>query len=241
LKNVFSSPDAPELQQIYATRFAGRTDYRTQVWRVLTSYFGRWCPSNGVVLDLGAGYCEFINNVDAPVKYAMDLNPDVHKRATEGVTVIQQDVAEPWPLPCAELDAVFTSNFLEHLPNKAAVRVVLSNAYRCLKPGGCLIAMGPNIKYLPGAYWDFFDHYVQLTELSLAEALSNCGFEIETQVARFLPYTMSHGRQYPVWMLRLYLTIPAIWPIFGKQFLVVSRKPSQFRRGTSNVSEDRER
>jgi hypothetical protein len=96
-----------------------------------------------------------------------------------------------------------------------------------LKPGGRFIAMGPNIKYIPGAYWDFFDHYVELTELSLAEALLNCGFEIEKQVGRFLPYTMSQGSQYPVWMLRVYLALPLAWPIFGKQFLVVGRKSLQ--------------
>ena len=141
-----SSPDGPELQQIYGARFAGKTDDRTQVRRVLVSYFGQWFPSTGAVLDLGAGYCEFINHATARAKYAMDLNPDVRKRATQGVTVLQQDCAEPWPLPEGELDAVFTSNFLEHLPNKAAVSTVLSNAYRCLKPGGRFIAMGPNIK-----------------------------------------------------------------------------------------------
>jgi SAM-dependent methyltransferase len=212
---------------MYSARFAGKTDYRTEVWRVLVAYFGQWFPSTGAVLDLGAGYCEFINNATARVKYAMDLNPDVHQRATPGVTVLRQDCSEPWPLAEGELDAVFTSNFLEHLPHKAAVTAVLSNAYRCLKPGGRFIALGPNIKYLPGAYWDFFDHYVELTELSLAEALSNCGFAIEKKVARFLPYTMSQGRRYPTWMLRLYLSVPAAWPIFGKQFLVIGQKPSQ--------------
>jgi SAM-dependent methyltransferase len=155
----------------------------------------------------------------------MDLNPDVRQRAAPGVIVLQQDCADPWQLPDGALDAVFTSNFLEHLPNKTAVATVLANAHRCLKPGGRFIAMGPNIKYLPGAYWDFFDHYVELTELSMAEALSNCGFEIEKRVGRFLPYTMSHGRQYPAWALRLYLALPAAWSIFGKQFLVVGRKP----------------
>lgn len=222
-----TTPDGPELQRIYATRFTGKTDYRTSVWRVLVSYFSQWFPRMGTVLDLGAGYCEFINNVTAGEKYAMDLNPDVHKRAAQGVTVLQQDCSDSWPLPEGHLDAVFTSNFLEHLVDKAAVGAVLSNAYRCLKPGGRFIAMGPNIKYLPGAYWDFFDHYVELTELSLAEALSNCGFEIEKTVARFLPYTMSQGPQYPVWVLRLYLAVPAAWPIFGKQFLVIGQKPSQ--------------
>src|SRR5579862_408137 len=219
------SPGGPELQRIYGARFAGKSDYRTRIWKVLASYFGQWFPGTGTVLDLGAGYCEFINNAAAARKYAMDLNPDVRAQAAQGVGVLQQDCSEPWPLPEGELDAVFTSNFLEHLPSKAAVSAVLSHAYRCLKPGGRFIAMGPNIKYIPGAYWDFFDHYVELTELSLAEALSNCGFEIEKCVARFLPYTMSRGRQYPAWVLRLYLAMPAAWPIFGKQFLVVGKKP----------------
>lgn len=220
-----ASPDGPELRQIYGDRFAGKTAYRSRVWSVLAPYFGRWIPSGGAVLDLGAGYCEFINRADAAVKYAMDLNPDVHQQAAPGVTVLQQDCSEPWPLPEGALDAVFTSNFLEHLPDKAAVRVVLSNAYRCLKPGGLFIALGPNSKYLPGAYWDFFDHYVALTDLSLTEALTNCGFEIEKCTARFLPYTMSHGRQYPIWVLRLYLALPIAWRIFGKQFLIIAKRP----------------
>lgn len=220
-----STPDGTELQKIYGTRFAGKTDYRTKVWKVLVEYFGQWFPATGTVLDLGSGYCEFINNASAKVKYAMDLNPDVHQRAAEGVKVLLQDCSEPWPLLEGELDAVFTSNFLEHLPNKSAVSAVLGHAFRCLKPGGRFIAMGPNIKYVPGEYWDFFDHYVALTELSLSEALSNNDFEIEVQIGRFLPYTMSTGREYPAWVLELYLAMPFTWPLFGKQFLVVGRKP----------------
>lgn len=46
--------------------------------------------------------------------------------------------------------------FFEHLPDKAHLLRTLGQIRRCLKPGGCLIAMGPNIKYLPGRYWDFF-------------------------------------------------------------------------------------
>lgn len=213
------------LQRIYAKRFTGKTEYRTQVWKVLALFFSKWLPGSGIVLDLGAGYCEFINNAAATVKYAMDLNPDVHEQAEQDVTILEQDCSDPWPLPDGHLDAVFTSNFLEHLPNKDSVSTVLEHAFRSLKPGGRLIAMGPNIRCLPGAYWDFFDHHVPLTELSLAEALTNCEFEIETAIARFLPYTMSQGRRYPIWLLRLYLSLPAAWPIFGKQFLVIGRKP----------------
>jgi len=219
------SPSESELQSIYAARFAGRAEYRAEVWKVLTSFFTQWLPDAATVLDLGAGYCEFINHVPAGVKYAMDLNPSVRRQAAKGVIVLQQDCTESWPLSEGELDAVFTSNFLEHLPDKTAVNMVLAQAYRCLKPGGRFIAMGPNIKYLPGAYWDFFDHYVELTELSLSEALTTLGFAIEKQVARFLPYTMSHGRRYPTWTLRSYLSTPFLWKIFGKQFLVIGQKP----------------
>src|SRR5437763_16692406 len=115
-KTMRAAPDGLELQRIYSARFAGKTDYRTQVWRVLAPFFGQWFPSTGTVLDLGAGYCESINNASARVKYAMDLNPLVHKQAAPEVTVLQQDCSETWPVGEGELDAVFTSNFLEHLP-----------------------------------------------------------------------------------------------------------------------------
>lgn len=219
------SPGESELQHIYNARFIGKTKYRNRIWQTLVPYFSKWIPRDGTVLDLGAGYCEFINNVKAGRKYAMDLNPDVQRLAAKDVTVFQQDCSLPWPLERDTLDAVFTSNFLEHLPDKGSVRKVLSNAFDCLKPGGRFIAMGPNIKYLPGAYWDFFDHYVELSDLSLAEALSNCGYLIEERIARFLPYTMSHGPEYPNLLLRIYLALPVVWPIAGRQFLVIGQKP----------------
>jgi SAM-dependent methyltransferase len=215
-----------ELDRIYSARFEGKAAYRAKVWKVLALFFGQWFPRTGTILDLGAGYCEFINHAVAHAKYAMDMNPAVHKQAAKDVGVLQQNCSDPWPVTDGQLDAVFTSNFLEHLPDKAAVTAALSEAYRCLAPGGRFIAMGPNIKYAPGAYWDFFDHYVELTELSLSEALSNCGFHIEKQVAKFLPYTMSRGPEYPTFLLRLYLAVPPLWRMFGKQFLVVAQKPA---------------
>jgi hypothetical protein len=32
---------------------------------------------------------------------------------------------------------------------------------------GRIIALGPNIHYLPGEYWDSYEHYLGLTELLL--------------------------------------------------------------------------
>ncbi|GAC1456397.1 MAG: hypothetical protein PVSMB1_06080 [Gemmatimonadaceae bacterium] len=200
--------------------------YRDQVWKVLTrAFFQAYVPKDGVVLDLGCGWGEFVNNIDARVKYGMDLNPESERRLSPNVLFLKQDCSMTWPLPDSTLDAIFTSNFLEHLPTKESLRETVLEARRCLKPGGTLICMGPNIKYLPGAYWDFWDHHLPLTELSLGELLDVIGFRIVTRTARFLPYSMSRGFAPPVAFVATYIRLPFLWRLFGKQFLIVAKKP----------------
>jgi SAM-dependent methyltransferase len=200
-------------------------EYRDLIWRVLVDeYFAQWIPPSAVVLDLGCGHCEFINNVRAESRFGMDLNPDTVQQAAPGVQILAQSCSEPWAIASDSLDIVFTSNFFEHLYTKRDLRDTLIQAWRCLRPGGRIIALGPNIRFLPGEYWDFYDHYLALTELSLGEVMAETGFTLEEQIPRFLPYTMSRGSQRPIWMLRLYLKLKFAWPLFGKQFLVVARK-----------------
>src|SRR2546423_14060919 len=103
----------------------------------------------------------------------MDLNPDAAQHLHPAVQLLAQDCSVRWLLPDNSLNIVFTSNFFEHLPDKTALGRTLDEIFRCLKPGGKLIAMGPNIKYLPGEYWDFWDHHLPLTETSLSEAFVN--------------------------------------------------------------------
>jgi SAM-dependent methyltransferase len=215
-----------DLQRIYHQRFSQTTAYRNRVWQVLTqSFFNRWISPDATVLDLGCGYGEFINNIRARRKYAMDLNPDARKFINPEVQLIEQDCSAEWQLGSNVLDVVFTSNFFEHVASKAALQQVLKQIMRCLKPGGRLIAVGPNIKYLPGLYWDFFDHHTILTESSLGEALEIEGFWLEQVTARFLPYTLVNSPEYPLFLVKLYLAIPWLWWIKGRQFLVIARKP----------------
>jgi SAM-dependent methyltransferase len=217
-------PTAADLQRLYDTRFAGKSAYRQAVWQVLCGFFSRWIGPRDAVLDLGCGWCEFINAVQCGRKFAMDLNPDAENHTSAEVTLLRQDCSATWQLPDESLDVVFSSNFFEHLPTKDALESTFLEAHRTLKPGGRFIAMGPNIKYVPGAYWDFIDHHVPLTERSVLELMRKCGFEEEFCLDRFLPYTMSQGQQYPTWMLRIYLTLPFAWRFWGKQFLVVGQK-----------------
>lgn len=220
------SENPRELQRIYQQRFGETSAYRNRVWRVLTaSFFCRWISPEAAVLDLGCGYGEFINNINAGQKYAMDLNPDAPRHLRPGVRFLEQDCSDNWPLPENTLDTVFTSNFFEHLPDKDCLKRTLRQAFRSLKPGGRLIAMGPNIKYLPGAYWDFFDHHTILTEASLGEVLEMEGFRLEQVTPRFLPYTLVNAPEYPLFLLRLYLALPWLWWMKGRQFLVVAIKP----------------
>jgi SAM-dependent methyltransferase len=221
-----SSSKAADLRTIYAQRFDTMRGYRTDVWRIITrDFFQRHVPRDARVLDLGCGYGEFINHIEAGQKFGMDLNPATRAHLAPSVTLIEQDCSAPWPLPDASLDVVFTSNFFEHLPDKATLQRTLTEIRRCLAPGGRLIALGPNIRYLSGEYWDFWDHYLPLTERSLSEGLQNLGFAITEKHPRFLPYRMAGTRPVPMTFVSLYVRLPFLWRFFGKQFLVIACKP----------------
>jgi SAM-dependent methyltransferase len=176
------------------------------------------------VLDLGCGYGEFINQIQADVRWGMDLNPDAAAHLGGGITFLRQDCAQPWALPEHSLDWVVTSNFFEHLPTKQCLEDTLLQAHRALKPGGRIWCMGPNVNALPGKYWDFWDHHIALSDKSMTEVLALKGFVIEEAIPRFMPYTMVGGPKYPLWMVDAYLHCPWAWPVLGRQFLIRARK-----------------
>jgi SAM-dependent methyltransferase len=219
------------LKQQYQLRFAELQLYREKVWQVLCrDFFSQFVPPESTILDLGTGWGEFINHIAAARKYAMDLNPATPEHLAPGITFIHQDCSTTWPLESASLDVVFSSNFLEHLFDKASVERAVAEAYRTLKDGGIFICMSPNMNCIPGAYWNFWDHHVPLTEQSCAELFRLKGFSITHCIPRFLPYSMSGVRKSPLIFIRLFLRLPLIWPLFGKQFLVIGRKCSNADR-----------
>lgn len=177
-----------------------------------------------IILDLGCGWGEFINNVQAKKKYAIDLNSDGKNHLNPDVHFMNVDSSKPWPLEDESLDVVFTSNFFERLLNKNELLLTLNQAFRCLKKNGVIICLGPNIKYIGKSYWDFFDHHLPLSHLSLIEGLELAGFTIVSSRAKFLPYTMARGIRPPLFLVSIYLALPIVWRIFGKQFLVIARK-----------------
>lgn len=216
-----SREDIAQLQ--YRQRFSQAKDYRAALWGVLCrEFFQRYIDRGSALLDLGCGWGEFSNNIVARKKYAMDMNPDAALWLNDDVELLLQDCSQPWPLASGSLDVVFTSNFLEHLPGKSHVESTIAEVKRCLKPGGVFIAIGPNVRLVPGEYWDFWDHHVHISDRSLAELLTMNGFNVAERHAAFLPYTMSDGNHPSLLLVKLYLRMRFAWSLFGKQFLVVA-------------------
>ncbi len=218
-----------ELKEIYAHRFdTAHRDQKAEAWAALyDTVFSRWIGPTDTVLDVGAGYCEFINVVHAARRIAIDANPDMAEFAAPGVEVRIEQVSDLRGFRDGEIDVVFSSNFLEHLPDKGAVTALVEAAFRVLRPGGRIILVGPNVRLVPGSYWDFYDHHVALSDRSVTELLSVTGFQVVAARARFVPYTVV-GWRLPVrqWLVRAFVALmPFSSWLFGKQFLVIATKP----------------
>lgn len=220
-------PGPRELTSLYRHRFTERDlETKRAMWKVLAErVFQQYVPTDGTVVDLGAGNCELVNSLVAARRVAVDLNPDTSKFAALGVEVLLTSSEDLSSLDDGSVDAVFTSNFFEHLSNKDALLRTLEEAHRILKPLGRIVVLMPNIRYLAGRYWDYFDHQLPLTHLSLSEGLELAGFEVQRVVPRFLPYTVKDSPvRIPPVMVRAYLAVPIVWPIIGRQMLVVGAR-----------------
>lgn len=215
------------LQRLYRLRFDDASrEARKRIWRVLVeSFFQKFVAPSAAVLDLGCGFGEFLNPLRCAKRTGVDLNPETPRSLEAGIEFHAADVRNLPMLPDGSFDVVFTSNLMEHLPSKDDVERMLREARRVLKSGGQFIALGPNLRYLPGEYWDFWDHLTPITDRSLAEALGALEFNVVEQRARFLPYTTRSALPQAPWLVWLYLKIPLAWPILGRQFLLRALKP----------------
>lgn len=217
-----------DIKKLYDSRFTNLERIRKQkLWKILCREFlQQFIKNTDLVVDVGAGHCEFINNISCGKKVAVDINGDVKKFANGEVKVLLASVKHLKNLFKNNLiDVIFMSNLLEHLDTKEEVFRLLNEAYHVLKKGGKLLVMQPDIKLVGHDYWDFFDHKVPITCASLLEVLKADKFKIKYLIYPFLPYS-TKVRFLPLnpILFKIYLKFRFLHLIFGKQFFVCAVK-----------------
>ena len=212
-----------DYQRLYEYRFRDVDQASRQaVWQEIAAYLYHRMGAPTKVLDPAAGRCEFINAIPAAERWAVDTvdhNPFRHP----DVKVVIADILDA-ELPPAYFDGIFVSNFLEHLPSQEGVGTVMAKLHASMEPGGTVAVLGPNFRYCASEYFDCADHTLALTHVAIAEHLYAAGFEVTAVIPRFLPYSFRSRIPASPALARIFLRVPALWRVFGKQYLVLGVK-----------------
>ncbi len=193
---------------------------RGPIWEHICRYLERYVPADAAVLELGAGWCDFSNQVQGRRVVAMDIDEVVADAAGPGVEAIVGDCTDLSRFDAGEFDVVFASNLLEHL-QRPQTEQLLAGAARVLRPGGRLILMQPNFRLNPGGYFDDYTHVAIYTDRSLSDHLTALGWNIDAVMPRFLPLTLRSKASRLTFLVPAYLRSP-IKPLAGQMLLVAS-------------------
>lgn len=195
---------------------------RVKVWRAIVQDLERrFIAPEGAVLELGCGYGDFINQVRARRKIAVDLLPQVAPHLAPEVEFHPGQAGELDFLEDGSLDVVFASNLLEHL-ERPQVLQVLTQVRRVLRPGGRLILIQPNYRLCYRDYFDDYTHVSVFSDESLCGLLLSQGYGIECRRAGYLPLTIKSRLPKSYWLTRLYLGLGL--PLLARQMLIVAQR-----------------
>ena len=194
---------------------------RTRVWKAIAEYLQQFIPPSSRVADIGAGYCDFINQIEAATKYAVDTNPDVARSVAPGVRFVSTTSIESIDLPEHSLDVALISNVLEHLSPECC-SVLFDRLDQLLVATGQVIVIQPNYFYSYRTYWDDFTHVRAFSHVSLRDFLVSRGYRIVRMEKRFLPFSFESPLPKSYWLTKLYLA--SFWRPFAGQMLVVAQR-----------------
>ncbi len=205
--------------------FSTRLSYepkRDAIWKVITEYLQRYVPDDAVILELGAGYCSFINQVRGREKHALDVSDIVEKHAADSVTCHIRNCTDLSTFQTKYFDVVFSSFLYEHL-TREELNHVSDELHRILKPGGTVITLLPNFKYIARHYFDDYTHVQVFSHLSFSDYMVSRKFSLVDVQGRFIPYSFKSRLPQSVLLTRLYLKLP-FRPLAGNM-LVVAKTP----------------
>jgi ubiquinone/menaquinone biosynthesis C-methylase UbiE len=188
------------------------------LWETLVEcVFQRDIGAGAVVLELGAGYGEFINAVKAKRRLAVDKWPGMIQHLDPGVEGLVTDITQLDAVADNSLDYVFSSNCFEHV-SQCDLGSCLTQLRRKMKPGAMLTIVQPNYKYCFREYFDDYTHVTVYTAQGLSDFLSANDFRVTRCVPRFMPLTIKGRLPVHPLLIRLYLSSP--FRPMAKQMLI---------------------
>jgi len=212
-----------DLKKIYKNRF-NDIEERKSIWQVLVKdFFQKFIKSADVVLDIGCGYGEFINNIVCGKKIAVDLNPEAKKHLSRDVKYYLGSSTKMPFIRENSVNKIFVSNFFEHLERKNIEATVIEME-RVLKNRGEVLILQPNVRFCAKDYWMFFDHLTPIDDRALEELFFSHGFRLKKRILKFLPYTTKSKLPKSSILIKIYLKLPILWKIFGKQSFLIFEK-----------------
>jgi dolichol-phosphate mannosyltransferase len=177
------------------------------------------------VLEIGSGEGEFLEFCRAPRRLAVDLNPSVERLSAIGIEAVRGDATCLFEhVDDESVDVVFCSNVLEHLYDKDQVHLLFREVRHVLRPGGRFLLMQPDIRHVRWDYYDYIDHRLEFTCDSFIEALGVSELSVIECHDQFLPFTTKSRLSAFYWAVPLYLRLPFLWRLFGKQCFIVAEK-----------------
>jgi len=208
----------------FQTRFVPDAK-REVLWRTLYRYyFANLIAPTDCVLELGAGYCHFINEVVAQRRLALDSWAGFIDHLESGIEGRIAEVTNLSFLQDSSVNFVFASNLFEHL-SQDDFASVLKQLKGALAPGGTLNILQPNYYYSYREYFDDYTHRTVYTHTSICDFLEAHGYQVIDCHPRFLPLTVKSRLPVLPVLIRLYLSLP--WKPLAKQMFIRAKLINQ--------------
>lgn len=230
-------PDEASLAAVYGRHYydawgldshgALTAQMKRRTFRSLLDWCAPWLSEHGRILDLGCATGFFLDELRARGHevFGVDISEfairECEKRFEMGRLFCGEFEAARFAAnPEGRFDAIFMSDYLEHVGDP---RAVLAAARQRLTPGGSLVITTPNIsspsRRLMGERWPHFktEHLWYFSPSGLTSLLRSSGFRIAASrptVKRLsLAYLGTQSRRYPgLWAAPLLVSLDRCLP-----------------------------
>ncbi len=217
------------LETIYNDNLRPITDYPSKFIKYLIKRFN--LKKNQKILEIGCGRGDFLNEFyqSGLEAHGVDIS-DYSKNYFPKLKFLKTDLEnESLPFDNSFFDVIYSKSLIEHFyyPEK-----IFKEAYRVLKPGGIIITLTPEWKYIYKTFYDDYTHRVPFTKESLRDIHNIHNFkEVKVESFKQLPILFNKNFFYYFFNLSSVLTrilVPDIfimrnkWIRFSKEIMLLS-------------------